>query len=265
MKRLWFIIPILFCCVAASFYLPHRRLAFRPSATPGGFTPTDVANMIAWYKADALTGASVGDLVTNWFDSGANGYTLTQDAAARQPYYTNNAGLFNNQPWIQWDGSSDRLLFGGTNIFNQPNTIFAVCRYEGTGSTGVIADGTNATMSHAVRFLSNWRFALYAPTQINGAVNSATNLVGYLAEFTFDHPGNSSTIFTNGVSYVNSTSPGTNHLAGIVIGSAGGVSGASFFKGAIAEVIIYNSDVSAGDRTSLRTYFTTKYGAYSGW
>ena len=52
-----------------------------------GVAPNSIGGLVAWYKADAITGVANGSAVNSWADSSGNGYTLTQNTAADQPLY----------------------------------------------------------------------------------------------------------------------------------------------------------------------------------
>jgi hypothetical protein len=70
------------------------------------WAPDNLADLRAWYKADAITGLSDGDPVSTWADSSGGGYDLTQTSTARPLYQTST---LNGLPVIEFDGTDDTL------------------------------------------------------------------------------------------------------------------------------------------------------------
>lgn len=221
-------------------------------------SPADVPYLVAWYKADAMVGMTNGEAVTGWEDSGPNGYDLVSNV---DPYYTNNAALINNQPFIYF-ANSPYMKHGASTVYDQPNTFFIVGFNDVLSSVDTFLSGTNAATYEAIYGASTAKLIATAGTAVGGA-NSSLISRFYLHEVTLNDP-TSYSMHTNGVDYASAaSSPGTNSLSGLVVGAI--YNTGNRLVGGIAEIIIYNSNVSAGDRTSIRTYFTDKYGAYADW
>jgi len=69
------------------------------------FSPADIANMVAWYKADAITGLDDGDPIGTWEDQSGNGYHLTQSEAGYKPTYDAEDPDINNMPAVYFDNN----------------------------------------------------------------------------------------------------------------------------------------------------------------
>lgn len=241
-------------CMAASVYVPHRRarFAYVPS-------PLEVANMIAWYDASKEV-AAIGTAIDTWEDQGPNGYDLISPIGF-QPYVTNNAGQIGGKRWLYFDGASDYLRHGASTVYAQPNTWFLVYNCHGGATAYFLYDSTNAATRNVSWDSSGTQIAMNAGSSVVAPALSKLANKWYYSEDTYN--GASSNIKTNEVTYI-SGNAGAQSLSGLNVGRQ--LSGTPYyFKGGIAEIIIYNADVSAADRAKLRTYFKHKYGPYASW
>lgn len=246
------LLPMLFFCMAAMVYVPHRRLHF-------GFKPTDIPGMIAWYDASKITSV-IGTGIATWEDQGPNGYDLVQGTAANRPYVTNNAGMIGGYRFLYFDGVNDYLIHGASTVYSQPNSFFLVYNCYGGATAYWLYDGTNISTRNTSWDSAGTQIAMNAGSSIVSALNSKVANQWYYSEDTYN--GVSSSIKTNEVTYI-SGNAGAQPLSGLNIGRY--YPGLYFFKGGIAEVIIYNSNVSAEGRILLRKYFQNKYGPYTSW
>lgn len=149
-------------------------------------------------------------------------------------------------------------------MYSQPNTIFAVakCRQVDGSENSFICDGTNAATRQSIYWypVSSSTLRIASDTELTAlAPHTLTNKF-FLIEVTFNNT--SSEIITNGVSNKVGTS-GAHPLSGFRMASR--YAAGRYLDGGIAEILVYNANVSSGDRTSIRTYFTDKYGAYASW
>lgn len=179
------------------------------------------------------------------------------DASGGQPYWTNNVSRLGGKPWLEF--TNNRLLHATTQLYVQPNTIFVLCTWRTTSSARAVHDGTN-TLYRNTLYNNSRSFRINAGTEVASGANAFVVNTWYLCEETYTN--GTSLLYTNGVS-VMSGDAGVKSLGGFSIGSF--YNGSSPFDGGIAEILVYNSNVSAGDRTNIRNYFTTKYGAYASW
>lgn len=217
------------------------------------FYPTNAASQpVMWYDASAITGKSVGDLVTNLTDLSASGFTLSNTGSGVQPYYTNNASIFNNRGYLFFDGSNDRLLHG-SGEFTQPNTVFLVCYY--LAGAGSFYDGTNTDTRNALMVSStSWRF--HGGANITGPANS---VISDSIVFKVLYNSGAGNCYTNGVLYHSVASGlGTEPLTGLSLGT----DDTGSFKANIgfAELVVYNVALSQSDIDNLTTnYFIPKW------
>lgn len=86
------------------------------------YAPTDIAGLVEWLKADAITGLADGDAVASWADSSGNGNAAVQATVGVQPTYRLNA--IGRLPAVRFDGVNDWLraatpaAVGGITIFS---------------------------------------------------------------------------------------------------------------------------------------------------
>lgn len=83
----------------------RKHLAVIPQA----FSPFDLSDLSVWYKADAITGLSDGDPVTEWADSSGNANNLTSSANGTiDPTYL--VSSIGGLPGISFPGTNGRSL-----------------------------------------------------------------------------------------------------------------------------------------------------------
>jgi len=222
---------------------------------------------IAWWKADAITGYSDGQNMTNWVDSSGNGYDLTQTNAVSGPVYktsrvkglpavnfgtiTNNT--FFNVPGFITNATHAEIFFV---VRQRPDFAASIAQsgFSSTGSdTGANATGhlsytdgnqyvnfgttTRKTTTYPKLGFNQWRIVNYSTTTNDFTVrldavqyyNDATNVVAWGA--------------------------GTNRWIGHAINSGSN----RYFNGDIAEIVLYDSVLSTRDRGQTYAYLYRKY------
>lgn len=208
----------------------------------------------AHYQADrGVTGTST---VTAWADQSGNGYTLTAPAG-KEPTLVTPA--VNGYPALSF--SADRLI-NSTLSLTAPYSMLIIGKvnssdadggcffdtYQSTGGAAAIyrsfgAEGNNFVMyagGAAASYPSNNNFNLFI-----GVVKTAA---GY---------------FTLNGATPNPFAPGTNPLNGVSIGDVRGAPGpiatGYSLDGWVAEVVIFDRDLSAAEILKLQTFYKNKY------
>lgn len=261
MKTIFILLCSIISCLGQAF--TWHDLALVESQNAGAaFQPSDVAGLVMWFDASFIKSPtnSAGYLVTNWWDRSSSAYMLYNNGDGQQPYWTNNASRINNKPWLQFDGVNDRLKMATTQLYPQPFTVFIAGIYLYTGASHTFFTGTNSSFNVNLFADTFKRCQLYGGATLIGAAGITSNQ-WYLIECTITNGG--SEILTNGVS--NKTGDtGTRDLSGLTIGTIR-TEDSAFLYGGIAEILWYTNNLSAGDRSNVRNYFTTKYGPYANW
>lgn len=210
------------------------------AAGSGGGAP--VSGMAAWLKADALA-LSDGDPVSSWTDSSGNSNHLVEVNPSFNPTY--KTGIVNSLPVVRYASGVKWLVL--TTRLTTVRTAFIVMKHS-TGSDAAIgfffADDT----------VYDWHAgsgtALLDPTFAHVNIRTGSGYVnGVLTTVTSMTKPTSFTLF----SFV---------TAGDVI--VGNVSrdrfGVNTWEGDIAEIILYTSALSSGDRVTTEDYLIAKYG-----
>ena len=256
-------LAILFVCCSCWAQIPPRVMGdllkvVSKQVVADVWLPTNVPNIILWYNADALV-ASVGDFITTWSNSCATTNNLTSSGTSK-PQYTNSVSILSGKPWLWFDGNNDYMQMT-TGSWPQTNTEFVLFRKYPTAAVEVVSDGSDVNYRKSFFIDASRKFTIYAGGgPAASSANAAPTNIWMLAELTW--AGTASEILTNGVSVLTGDA-GTMGLHGYTVGAS--YSLASFLHGGVAEILVFNSNVSSADRTKIRNYFTGKYGAYSTW
>lgn len=249
----------------------------------GGFSPKSLPGLLLWLDAsDAPTvSGAAGSLV--WRDKSGNGYNFSAGAGSLGLAYANNS--FNSKPGISFNGANDWIVTAkGAVVFtSQKTSAFIVCHpTPATGGSGryIAMVGPNAGISDFSNVnglvyefnSSTTAFGGFFDNTAFGSVPiSAANLrLGSVVDASV--PSGTGTLYLNGVSQGVNTlaaaaSTWSNQSVGLGValntdGSGNPVSagGTQFAQMVAAEVVIYNSILSAAQITQLDNYFKAKWG-----
>jgi chitodextrinase len=191
--------------------------------------PTDVAGLVWWLKADSLSLAD-GDPVATWADSSTEADDATQGTAGNRPTYQTNE--INSLPIVRFDGTDDFLTV--TKGAYATWTIFFVAKNGDTSPGYMLAAGTDTTAIISEFAAGDWQF--------------------------FNNPGTVDIGDTStSVFQIISTTSGQGGNSGTWRVGADLASGAPW-AGDIAEIIIYDTVLSAPNQTIVMTYLQDKYG-----
>lgn len=220
--------------------------------------PDDIAGLILWLQADAITGLSDGDRINLWEDSSAEGNDFIDSTIANVlgPVYETNE--LNGLPIARFtEGSGNQAGMQGDPalVLAHPYTIFYVGKYNDTDSQFrriVSSLSTNWLMGP---YSGTWQwfsggFATAGPSATDGAwvihavraqTSSGTHFVWPLASE--DAPfsaarANPAAIGTVALGYGGSSEPAESD---------------------VAEVIVYDSELSDTDRDAVVAYLRAKW------
>lgn len=201
------------------------------------FSPTNIAGLRLWLKADALVLAN-NDPVTSWTDSSGLGNNATQATVAKKPTF--KTAIVNGLPVVRFDGTDDRVSTvallsrtyfmvvshadinaGNFSAFRRLFTVFSASMYGDPGTSNYQVQGGAA-----------------ADCRVNGVVTLSAAPIASPKIVSFVATAQSNSAVDLGA-----------HTSDI-----------QFLLGDMAEFIAYDGVPSAGDQTSVRTYLGTKYG-----
>lgn len=209
--------------------------------------PIPMEDLCLWLKADTGVSVDGSNFVFSWADQSGNGNDVIQTNEACQPQFVEN--VLNGKPVLRFTGSSDfmRRIFSET--INQPISIYVIFRIVGGGLLYII-DGINSF--HSIRN-DNGYIQMRTSGGTFGFYEMTTDIF-YLSEGIFN--GYSSKLFKNGILKASGITNG--NMDGITVGSYYGVDTA-FFVGDIAEILLYNSELSDTKRIQVEQYLLSKY------
>jgi len=238
---------------------------------PGGVGTTDGAasGLQLWLRADSGVTQS-GNLISTWADQSGHGNDVSA-AGDRRPTFVSSRGTFNGQAVVDFttpSGASDvDVLTGGFSTVpgNSARSVFIAWQPDFDANRVALDLGFGAptgsgnfylvTAEPALRVAGNQVFSAAVPTTTASAfsVNSplgadVTDSVGFL-------DGTALTIA--------SSSPAALNTTGVTaIGARGDqqTSTTSSYRGDIAEVVVFNTQVNAAQRQIVENYMASKYG-----
>jgi hypothetical protein len=216
----------------------------------------DTATILDAEGDNAASGALFSGQVATWQDKSGSGFHVSAPTAAERPAYGTNT--LNGRGVVTFDGTTDRLIRTGTaNITGDDYTAF------------IVFNRTTASARDAA-------FELATGASRNGIfINDSGGRIGLYHNGTFY---NSSNVYTVGQYEIVSVVVNTTALsmfidAGLVASGTGSVRTATNsiyigddstsndqLLGNIAEVMIYDRDLTADERHDVENYLAHKWG-----
>lgn len=226
-----------------------RRGKNPASTTSSGFNPTLISGLQLWLDADDPTvfTYSSGDVVSQWNDKSANAWHVSQGTVANQPIRN---GTQNGRATVVFDGVNDRLARASTALA-QPISIFGVVEYTNVDAGNRQWFGNGGT--HAAMLTDAGSWSIYAGTLVADGTDDASPHM-HMGEFN----GASSAYYRDGTQILSGVNPGANGLTILRIGAD--FNGLNFWQGEIAEIVVYNSVLSAANRLAVEGYLRGKWG-----
>lgn len=235
----------------------------------GGWTPASPtgggALPVHWYSADGtnyqdsagtILAINDGDVIGKLTDYGSVLSGVSQPTTDNKP--TLQVNEKNGRSVWRFDGSNDWMQSGIFTVITQPYTMIVVAQLD----SSVVNDNSYRYITdNSVRMVIGQTptgapdlWFLNAGTELNASVvsNANWNIWSALCN------GASSQFWLNGTS-IASGNAGTGTPNGITIGARYSKDSA-FWKGNIAEIIIYGSNLSTADKNQLGQYLSSKYG-----
>ncbi len=239
--------------------------------TPGGgaTTLTVTANLVERFRASAITGVADGAVVSTWFDS-ATGDGVSQNASAGGTSPTLRLNVTpSGKPVVRFNGSSELRTTTSPGIGATNGCVyFVVLRAIGAQADGNYLLDRNITSGGAPLMSlkpQSGAFALqkrYSDNSGLGGPVSTTPIsttAFQIVAVRRNRTQNRFEMWVNGVmESTNADTGGALTPDPVNIGrhASNGVG----FNGDIAEVLIYNSELSDADFLSVGTYLESEYG-----
>jgi hypothetical protein len=233
------------------------------------FAPTQLSNCIVWLRADIGTSFASGGLVSGWADLSGNGYNASQATPGNQPNFSSTAmGSATNpvlagMPAIQGDGVA-RFMATSPIPVTGSATYIAVVQPTGSpqsGYTRLIETAFNSAYylgtdvnGTEYKLIVDYSISPYG-TAVGSSVMTNTNTI-----VTGAYSAPAGTLYVNGSSIAsdstNFTTPTAANLALHIMDDVGAT---IFWKGYVAEVIVYNRTLTAAEFQQVHRYLGARY------
>lgn len=213
------------------------------------FSIAQLANLAAWYAADAITGVTSGTSLSTWTDLSSQGVHASNATVTLQPIYRANAQ--NGLPAVEYNLTSGYLQASAfSSVLTQPTTIYCVSRLSAT-ATKIMYGGTAANHHLFVAAAGTWQ--MNAGTVYNSSVASDASWHVFGALFN----GASSLLRVDGVAST-AGNAGANTLDRLIIGNFGSVNLA--WPGHIGELFVVNRQMTTAEMLGAESHLKSKWG-----
>jgi hypothetical protein len=223
-------------------------------------------DLVAWYRADAISGLADAASVATWEDQSGNGRHLVQATGAAQPTYQTNE--INGEPVVRFGGTDDVMQYVGGADFITGTTLTAfvvarrIAHVENATLLSLAPSGTDDyTVPEGA--LIGWEpntasLADYRNNQSFANVGHPGNGTAFIYAALFD--GAEHTSYKNGTASTTEAATGTFGVRRLILGARweGGTT-ARYGNYDLAEVLVYQSALSDSKREWVEDYLTAKY------
>jgi hypothetical protein len=232
------------------------------TSVEGAASAPPVSGFTLWLDATVASSFtySSGTKVSQWADLSGNNYHFAQSSATYQPERQNN--IQNGLPSVYFN--LDNLFNSFWDWSASAYTVFGVVQMTSpTFYNGVLARATTGSLQ------LGWDAADYYAISRIGQATTSSNLVGTSTTGNANvvvYKGSAVTTDTTVQIYKNGTAASS--TVNVSISTAGTTnilgatrdSGSDGVNGYISEFLIYPSQLSNGDRTSVEAYLKAKWG-----
>jgi hypothetical protein len=227
-----------------------------------GLPVTD--GLVMHLDADSITGISDGAAIGNWSDVSGEGNPAVQTASSYKPRYSASSSAF-NKPVVRFDGVDDFLDLNENMVHVGSFTVFIAAQFDNTQNGGDRYLISAQAGSGDTRLRIVWD-AAPSPDRFNMRAGSSEALPSWAANAdTAPHIFTLTSVMSGYLdgTYLGSTSnTSTLTPTALNLGSYGGevYTRKGFFRGDVAEVILYNRVLSPEENNRVGYYLAEKYG-----
>ena len=228
--------------------------------------PQRSSNMLLWLRSDANVQTSAGS-VSTWVDQSGNGINATSSGS--NPTFPATSPI-NGLPVVNFNSSSLQYLNLGAGFsdFSQGYTSFVVVNCPSTpqgGSIRIVNLASSTTTANGLNIIepstTTGALQVYAagggtPTGASTSLSTGTHLLA------FSQSGTTATGYTDGVAGTPNTSMiaiSSNARTQNFLAKYGGDTTHNF-NGNLAEVLIFNTQLSATQIQGVQNYLAAKWG-----
>jgi hypothetical protein len=236
-----------------------------PDSAEAAINPS---SLIAWFRADAITGLASGSPVSIWNDSSGNGYDATQPAMTNQPVYV--AGAMNGLPVVRFNATNSDYLWFYRPVQDDFTIICVFQSKQGYGSGNLSYEGAGLVSGEVTGVVNDFGTCLFSDGAIAAgtgnpdvAVDSRSGYndgLPHVLAFTRTKSTGTISLFVDGTPFPAKIG-GTESLTApnqLVLGALQTL--LNYFSGDIAEVQIYSSALSSAALAGQDKALMCKYG-----
>ncbi|MBS1594264.1 MAG: T9SS type A sorting domain-containing protein [Bacteroidetes bacterium] len=223
----------------------------------GGPLSSLSSNLKLWCRADAGIATDVSGNVENWYDMSGNGNRFYQYWQAYRPSYTASSSSFNGNPCLTFNTSQFLTLYNSLDGGANSNyTMFVVDRLTGTNSRLCSSASTNW-------LFGNWgggEEKCYCNNWITSSASTPSgDQIPHMYEITSNsNVGSGTNFYDYGVLQATGTGGSPNGPGQLQLnGWSNGLNEMS--SGEVAEVIYFNTILTAAQRQIIEGYLAYKY------
>jgi hypothetical protein len=246
------------------------------------WTPANLSGVAAWLRADDLDAQADASAVSAWVDR-IGSFSFDQATGSKQPtfYKSTSARLINGKQTVGFDGTADLLRYAGTLGTPQSGHIFIVCQLNtlpAAAGTAVILSSSDEASTTRLFEVDLSRpgadtliMSLQRDNEASGDLLRGNTVLATGTDYVFEvsSTGATTSARVNGTAQTLSVVSGANTgdwsgdtsaRDSVVIGCRKTTSEVAFTAMDVAEIVWVNdSNLSAGERTSLNAYILDRY------
>ena len=197
--------------------------------------------------------------VASWGDGSAAVHNALQETPEHRPLLVKSA--MNGRPVLRFDGQRRFLSIEGTVLTSQPHSVIAVATDEGSGGHREIFSNWNGSAGNSTTsvFLGTTG---ESAVRFSDAFSPAGSLANPEEPFVISAvAGDSQTaVFQNGRELARQGAlPERNLATGYVVGQQGNIDG-EYWTGDLAVLLVYDRELTAGERERIERWLGTRYG-----
>ncbi|MFO7776337.1 MAG: chitobiase/beta-hexosaminidase C-terminal domain-containing protein [Candidatus Hydrogenedentota bacterium] len=230
--------------------------------------PDAIDGLAAWYDASAENGLADGDSMETWADQSGLGNHLTQPNGGDQPVFRED--VINGLPAVAFDGTSQQFSFPHESFSGMETlrdfTFISLIRWNGEPTGGIWGTGPSLNNVGNVHFEihsgGRLRLRVGDMNDINatGAVTEDGWHILAATQQSADGSPLAEVIRDGEVVGTRNQDPGEvtlSEFGGVFLGNSH--DSQRNFGGVMAEVILYNGVLPAGERQGVENYLREKY------
>ena len=197
--------------------------------------------------------------VASWGDGSAAVHNALQETPEHRPLLVKSA--MNGRPVLRFDGQRRFLHIEGTVLTSQSHSVIAVATDEGSGGHREIFSNWNGSAGNSTTsvFLGTTGDSA---VRFSDAFSPAGSLANPEEPFVISAvAGDSQTaVFQNGRELARQGAlPERNLTTGYVVGQQGNIDG-EYWTGDLAVLLVYDRELTAGERERIERWLGTRYG-----